>query len=168
MRNVAPSLVLVLVLLAVLYALDTGRGGGAACAASLPELESSPEHVAPGETFRLRGEGFYGDFICDDTGPPVSTRPAGGLPTGGIRVEFLQGTRTWTLATVASDEDLEFDAGRIEVPADAVPGKALVRATSPSVDPHIPPLRTETTLQVLDDLPGTGGTQMVTNAVEER
>ena len=168
MRNATPSLVLVLVLLAVLYALGAGRGGGAACAASLPELESSLSQAAPGETFRLRGKGFYGDFICDDTGPPVSSRPAGGLPTGGIRVEFLQDTRTWTIATVDSDEDLEFDAGGLEVPVDAAPGKALVRATSPSVDPLIPPLRAETPLLVLDDLPTTGGTRTLTRAVEER
>ena len=168
MRNATPSLVLVLVLLAVLYALGAGRGGGAACSASLPELKSSLSQATRSETFRLRGKGFYGDFVCEDTGPPVSSRPAGGLPTGGIRVEFLQDKRVWTIATVASDENLEFDAGGLKVPADAVPGRAVVRATSPSVDPLIPPLRAETPLLVLDDLPGTGGTKTGAGAVEGR
>ena len=141
MRNATPSLMLVLVLLAVLYALIAGRGGGgAACAAALPSLEASPARAAPDGSFRLHGEGFYGDFVCDDTGPAFLSRPAGGRPTGDIRVEFVQGTRTWTLATVTSDEDLAFDAERLTVPADAAPGKALVRATSPAVDrAGIPP-----------------------------
>ena len=158
MRNATPSLMLVLALLAVLYAVTAGRGsGGAACAAVRPSLEASRAQAAPGETFRLRGKGFYGDFICDDTGPPVSSRPAGGRPTGGIRVELLQGTKTWTLATVASDEKLEFDAEGLTVPADAAPGEAAVRATSPAVDPRMPEPQAEVPFLVLDDLPETGG-----------
>ena len=159
MRNATPSLMLILVLLAVLYAVTAGRSGGAACAAVRPSLEASPAEVVPGEPFSLHGEGFYGDFICDDTGPPVSSRPAGGRPTDGIRVEFLQGTRTWTLATVASNEGLEFDAGELELPPDATPGEAVMRATSPSADPRMPPPRAETPFLVLERLPETGGSR---------
>ena len=159
MRNATPSLMLVLVLLAVLYAVTAGRSGsgGAACAAVRPSLEASPAEGTPGEPFSLHGEGFYGDFICDDTGPPVSSRPQGGRPADGIHVELLQGTKTWTMATVSSGEDLEFDAERLTVPADVAPGEAVVRATSPSVDPRMRPPRDEEPFLVLDRLPETGG-----------
>lgn len=153
MRNAMPSVVLVLVLLAALYVLTAGRdGGGAACGATLPSLEAGPARAAPDGSFRLHGEGFYGDFICDDTGPAFLSRPAGGRPTGGIRVEFVQGTKTWTLATVTSDEDLAFDAERLTVPADASPGKAVVRATSPAVERAGIPPQGETPFLVLDRL----------------
>lgn len=157
MRKVKPPLALVL--LAALYAVTagcSGLGGGAACAATAAKLEASPARASPNQTFRLHGEGFYGDFICDDTGPPSLSRPAGGRPTDGIRVEFLQGTRVWTLATVASDKDLTFDTEGLTVPADAAPGEAVVRATSPSVLPEVLPPRAETPFLVLGDLPGTG------------
>lgn len=156
------KLPLVPVLIAALCAIVAGyagatRSGQAACSASMPRLEASPAQALPGEPLRLRRDGFYGDFICDDTGPPVSSRPQGGRPTDGIRIEFLQGTRTWTLATVSSDEGLEFDAEGLAVPADAAPGEAVLRATSPTVDPRMPPPRAETPFLVLDRLPETGG-----------
>ena len=135
----------------------TVEGAHAACAASLPSIQARPAQAAPGEAFRLHGEGFYGEFICDDAGSPVISRPQGGRPTDGIRVELLQGTKTWTLATVASGKDLEFDAQGLGVPADAAPGEAVVRATSPSVDPRMPPTRDEVPFLVLGHLPETGG-----------
>ena len=157
MRNATPALVLVLVVLAALWAVSTGRGSGgdAACAASTSDLEASPTQAAPGEPFRLHGEGFYGDFVCDDGGSPLFSRPAGGRPTDGIRVEFLQGTRTWPLATVASDEDLTFDAEALEVPTGAEPGEAVVRATSPSTAPGTTPPRAHAPFVVLEDPSGT-------------
>lgn len=156
------KLSLVPILLAALCAIAAGYvgvvdSGQAACAAVRPGLEASPAQAVPGEPFRLHGEGFYGDFICDDTGPPVSSRPAGGRPTDGIRVELLQGTKTWPLATVSSGEGLEFDAESLTVPADAAPGEAVVRATSPSVDPRMPAPRAEAPFLVLDRLSETGG-----------
>ena len=147
-----------LMLLATLCAAAAGCGGGsAACSASPPKLEASPAEAAPGGTFGLRGEGFYGDFVCDDSGPAVLSRPAGGRPTDGIRIEFLQGGRTWTLATVASDEDLRFDTKGLAVPPDAAPGRARVRATSPSTTRGVLPPQDDAPLTVLDDLPETDG-----------
>ena len=160
MRKVKSPLAPV-VLLATLCAAAVGyagtvEGAQAACGASMPRLEASPIRAAPGETLRIHGEGFYGDFVCDDT-VPFPSRPQGGRPTDGLRVELLQGTRTWTLATVASDEKLEFEAEKLTVPSDVAPGEAVVRATSPSVAPSIPPPRAETPLLVLGHLPETGG-----------
>ena len=68
------KLPLVPVLLAAFCAAAAGyagtvEGAQAACAASMPSVRASPAEGAPGEPFRLQGEGFYGDFICDDTGP---------------------------------------------------------------------------------------------------
>lgn len=123
----------------------------AACGARAPTLEASPAQAAPDEPFRLRGEGFFGDFICNDTGtvgdPIEPSRP---LPDESIPVEFVQGDRTWPLATVGSNEDLSFDVG-LAVPADARPGRAVVRATGSLSGP------TETPFLVLDALPETGG-----------
>ena len=157
MKNATPALVLVLVLLAALWAVAAGRGSGcdAACAAEASDLQASPTQAVPGELFRLRGEGFYGDFVCDDGGGLLS-RPAGGRPTHGIRVEFLQGTKTWTLTTVASGEDLGFDASGLEVPAGARPGEAVIRATIPSTSPGTTPPRAHTPFLVLDDLSDAG------------
>ena len=124
-----------------------------------PDLEVSPAQAAPNEPFRLHGEGFFGDFVCNDTGTPDPSEPNGGLPTAGIKVEFVQGTRTWTLATVTSDEELSFDAGELEVPAGVTPGEAIVRAMSPSVGPEASPPQAEATFLVLDTLPGTGPPQ---------
>ena len=135
------------------------ESGHAACAASRPTLEARPAQAAPSEPLNLHGEGFFGDFICDDTGPPILSRPTGGRPTDGIRVELLQGTKTWTLATVASDKNLRFDAKGLTVPADAAPGEAVVRATSPSIFPEASPSppQADTPFLVLDALPNTGG-----------
>ena len=143
------------------------EGAQAGCAASLPTLRASPAQAAPGEPFGLHGEGFYGEFICDDTGPPVSSRPAGGLPTDGIRVELLQGTKKWTLTTVASDKDLRFDAEGLTIPVDAAPGEAVVRATSPSVFPEASPPQADTPFLVLDALPDTGGPGRPTAGADE-
>ncbi len=135
MDKTKPSLVPIL--LTALCAIAAGYvgvvdSGQAACAAVRPSLKASLAQAAPGEPFRLHGEGFYGDFICDDTDPPVWSRPAGSRPTDGIRVEILQGTKTWTLATMSSGEGLEFDAEGLTVPADATPGR-------PSSGPQAPP-----------------------------
>lgn len=169
MRKVKLSLATVL--LATFCAAAAGyagkvEGAQAACAAGMPRLEASPMQTAPGQALRLHGQGFFGDFVCDDTGPAFLSRPAGGRPTGDIRVEFVQGTRTWTLATVASDEKLEFDAEGLTVPADAAPGEAIVRATSPYVDPSIPPPRAEAPLLVLGHLPETGGPEATTGTTD--
>lgn len=151
-----------IVLLAALCAVTAGCSGTpvgseAACADYATILEASPARAAPSEPFRLHGEGFYGEFVCDDSGPRIFSRPAGGRPTDGIRIEFVQGAKVWPLAIVASDEDLSFDARGLEIPADAPPGEALVRATSPAVQAGTLPPQAEAPLIVLDDLPETGG-----------
>ncbi len=156
------KLSLVPILLAALCAIAAGYvgvvdSGQAACAAVRPSLEASPAQAASRRAVPPPRRGLYGDFICDDTGPPVWSRPAGGRPTDGIRVELLQGTKTWTLATVSSGEGLEFDAEGLTVPADAAPGEVVVRATSLSVDPRMPAPRAKAPFLVLDRLPETGG-----------
>ncbi len=57
-------------------------------------------------------------------------------------------------------------AGELTVPADAAPGEAVLRATSPSVDPRMLPPQADAPLLVLDDLPRTGGTRIAGGAVE--
>lgn len=130
-------------------------GSQAECGGPAATLEASPARAAPGEPIRLHGEGFYGDFVCDDNGPEILSRPAGGRFTDGIRVEFVQGTRTWSLATVTSDEDLGFDARSLKVPFEAKPGEAAVRATSPPTESSEYPPQAETPFLVVDDLTGT-------------
>ena len=132
-------------------------GGAASCGAAAPRIEASPVQAAPKGTLRLHGEGFYGEFVCNDTGIPNPFEPSGGRPTDGIRIELVQGARTWTLATVTSGKALSFDAEGLEIPTDAASGEAVVRATSPSVVPEVLPPQAETPFLVLDHLPETGG-----------
>ena len=148
----SPALVLLTALCAVTAGCGGMPGGGeAACADHARGLEASPARAAPNEPFQLHGEGFYGEFVCDDSGPRILSRPSGGRPTDGIRVELVQGSRSWPLATVTSREDLSFDAGGLEVPPEARPGEAVVRATSPRVDAGVAPPRAETPFLVLGD-----------------
>lgn len=145
--------------LAVMCAFITGCGGTlsseqAACAAPASDLEASPEQAAPTEPFSLRGEGFFGEYVCNDTAPPESQEPSGPRPDESIKIEFVQGDREWNLATVSSDENLSFKE-EFEVPADAEPGQATVRATSSSQDIYPDPQ--EASFTVLGALPDTGG-----------
>lgn len=80
------------------------------------------------EPFALRGEGFadYSDRGGVLRGLGECPKPP---PERGIPVEFVQDNRTWALGSVDGDEDLAFEA-KLEVPADAAPGEAVVRATS--------------------------------------
>lgn len=115
----------------------------AGCAAPAPVLAAQPAQASPSETFRLKGKHFAGRYVCNDTGRGDSRIEAPrGFPDRGIRIDFVQGTRTWALTTVDSDEDLAFDA-RLEVPDGAAPGRAVVRATSrnPSPGPAETPFR---------------------------
>lgn len=101
----------------------------AACAAPLPTVEVSPQRAVPGEPFTLRGEGFIGRFFCDDTGGPGiladdDTRAYGARD---IRLEYRQDGKTWRLGTADAGRKLGFET-RVEVPADARPGPATVRA----------------------------------------
>ena len=101
-------------------------GGEAACAAMGPRVEAEPARAAPAETFVLLGEGFA-DY--SGRGGRLRDECPRLLPERGIPVELVQGDRTWALARVDGGEDLAFEA-EIEVPADAAPGEAVVRATS--------------------------------------
>ena len=105
-------------------AMDSGASGSAgsgssaaACATPEPILEARPARGAAGDEFGIRGRYFDGDLRdCDND------------PARDVRVEFLQDGRRWELGRLASDEDSRLVA-RLEVPADAKPGRATVRAT---------------------------------------
>ena len=134
----SPASFATLSLLAALCALfgagctgPTVGGGEAQCAAPASKIEASPARAVPNEAFDLHGEGFFDDFVCNDTGPPWERDedPLRGLPTGGIRIEFAQGAKTWPLTTIGSDANLSFDAKGLRVPAGAGPGRATVRVT---------------------------------------
>lgn len=103
-------------------------GGEAACAAMEPRVEAEPARAAPTETFVLLGEGFA-DY--SGRGGLLQGECPRLLPDRGIRVELVQGDKTWELARIDGGEDLAFEA-KLEVPADAAPGEAVVKATSRS------------------------------------
>lgn len=98
-----------------------------ACLPPEPVLEAKPSRGAPGDGFGIRGRNFDGNLRdCDDD------------PARDVRVEFLQDGRTWELGRLVSDKDSRM-AAKLEVPADARPGRATVRATygqGPPEDPY--------------------------------
>ena len=115
-------------------AMESGASGSAmsessdgACAYPASTLRAHPARGAPGDGFRLNGRYFDGDpRDCDDD------------PARDVRVEFLQDGRMWALGRFVSDEDSRLVA-KLEVPADAKPGRATVRATygqGPPGDPY--------------------------------
>ena len=166
MRPAASFLAFVMVLLMVLFTLAAGRGSvglgsqeEAACAAVRSTIKAEPARATPSGTFELRGSGFYGDYICNDTnfsGRPGET--SGPLPDNAIRIEFLQGEKTWSLATVGSDKNLAFET-KLKVPVDAKPGRAVVRAKGSNTGTVSGMSNPATTsFVVLNTLPKTGGT----------
>jgi hypothetical protein len=111
-----------------------------ACASPAPILEARPARGAPGDEFGIRGRYFVAGFsACDDTGsgsPAAQT-----VPARDVRVEFLQGGRTWELGSVPADKGSRI-ASKLKVPADARPGRATVRATYGQGPPESPDGRT--------------------------
>lgn len=103
------------------------------CAAPAPTVETQPVRAASGETFQISGENFASRSTCPDSGSEAGESPQG-LPERGISLEFVQHGRVWDLGTVDSDEDLSFKED-LEVPKDAKPGKATVRATNANYGP---------------------------------
>lgn len=98
-----------------------------ACFPPEPVLEAKPSRGGPGDGFVIRGKNFDGNL-----------RDCDGDPARDVRVEFLQDGRTWELGRLVSDKDSRL-AAKLEVPADARPGRATVRATygqGPPEDPY--------------------------------
>ena len=105
----------------------------AECASPGPILEARPARGAPGYEFGIRGRYFDGDLRdCDSD------------PARDVRVEFLQDGMRWDLGRLVSDKDSRL-AAKLEVPADARPGRATVRATYEQRSPEDP--RGETSIE---------------------
>lgn len=99
----------------------------AACASPAPVLGARPARGAPGDAFRVSGKHFVAGFsVCDDTGRDPSGAQT--IPARDVRVDFRQGGRTWELGRVEANASSRL-AATFEVPADASPGRATVRAT---------------------------------------
>ncbi len=120
---------------------SAGSGSAAACATPAPILEARPSRGAPGNEFSIRGRYFVAGFsVCDDTGSG-SPAAAQTVPARDVRVEFVQGKRTWELGSVEADKGSRI-ATELEVPEDARPGRAIVRATYGQGPPESPYGRT--------------------------
>jgi hypothetical protein len=83
-----------------------------------PSIEAVPSLAASGAKFRLRGHDFSSG--CDKA-----------TPARGVRIYLRQGGKTWRLATLDADRDLEFDT-TLRVPGDAVPGRTTLLAITKS------------------------------------
>ncbi len=98
-----------------------------ACISPESILEARPARGAPGDEFGIRGRYFDGNLRdCDND------------PARDVRVEFLQGGSRWDLGRLSSDKDSRL-AANLQVPAEARPGRATVRATygqGPPGDPY--------------------------------
>ncbi|HEX2729040.1 MAG TPA: hypothetical protein VHM16_04745 [Rubrobacteraceae bacterium] len=109
-------------------AMESGASAEAACASPEPVLQARPARAAAGDEFQIRGRYFIAGFsTCDDTGS-ASPAAAQTIPASDVRVEFLQDGRAWDLGRLASDENSRLIA-KLQVPVDATPGRATVRAT---------------------------------------
>lgn len=101
-----------------------------ACFSPEPILEAQPSRGAPGDEFGIRGKNFDANLRdCDDD------------PARDVRVEFLQGGRTWQLGSVEAYKGSRI-AAKLEVPTNARPGRATVRATYGQGPPEVPYGRT--------------------------
>ncbi|MBI4729950.1 MAG: hypothetical protein HY775_10720 [Acidobacteria bacterium] len=90
-----------------------------------PTISVRPDRGRPGSSFSVEGQYFF--VGCNDVmlgGQTPEREPA----DRGIRIEFVQGARSWHLRTVDADSEYRFDV-RARVPRDAGPGTALVRAS---------------------------------------
>ena len=102
----------------VTVALWSAAPAYATCLAPLISLSHSSG--APGSTLTVSGRNFAA--ACAAIGGKVSAQPA-----TGIRIEFLQGSRQWHLATVNANKNLEFVV-RVTVPRSAAVGAATIAA----------------------------------------
>lgn len=129
-----------------------GNQEEAACIAPQTTLEADPETVAPDSTFTLKGDGFFGDYVCNDTDPPEqSGKSSGGLPADDIKIELIQGENTRELATVSSNDNLAFEK-TLNVPSNVQPGQAILRARVSTVDtPGVTRASAKTPLIVSND-----------------
>jgi hypothetical protein len=110
-------------------AADSGASASSiedACYPPEPILEVEPPRGAPGDGFGIRGKNFDGNL-----------RDCDGDRARDVRVEFSQGGRTWELGRLVSDKGSRLDA-ILEVPADARPGRATVRAAYGQGPPDAP------------------------------
>ena len=100
-------------------AADSNASAEADVACGWPEtsLEARPQRAAPGDGFGIRGRYFESDvWDCDLD------------PARNVRITFSQGGREWKLGSFEVSEGSRLTA-KLEVPADARPGRATVRAT---------------------------------------
>ena len=96
---------------------DASAEADAACGWPETSLEARPQRGAPGDGFGIRGRYFESDvWDCD----PDLARV--------VRITFSQGGREWKLGSFEVSEGSRLTA-KLEVPADARPGRATVRAT---------------------------------------
>lgn len=129
--TVIAFLILALSLISAGCASSTSDQG--ACTAPAPTVETQPVRAAPEETFQIIGENFASRYTCPDSGSEDG-KSSQGFPEREISLEFVQHGRVWDLGTTNSDGNLSFEMD-LEVPKDAKPGKAAVRATSRNYGP---------------------------------
>lgn len=110
--------------LLVLLAGCMGNQSGALCAAS--SVEVRPSGSSPGESVVVMGEHFFRG--CNDIGGSPPTEEM--VPARDIRIEFRQGSQSWTLATVDATSDYSFKAV-VQIPSAATEGPAAVVALAP-------------------------------------
>ncbi len=96
---------------------DASAEADAACGWPETSLEARPQRGAPGDGFDVRGRYFESDVRDCDLDPARN-----------VRITFSQGGREWKLGSFEVSEGARLSA-KLEVPADAGPGRATVRAT---------------------------------------
>lgn len=109
-----------------------GDAASADCIAGVPRFEDGrePPLVTRGETFTIVGDGYVQG--CDDGGDSLGCgTPMHERPAEDVVLELHQRGETWRLATANAENDgdaVGHVSWTVTVPADAIPGRATLRA----------------------------------------
>lgn len=101
-----------------------------------PEIAVSPSSGSPRSQITVTGQRFFvgcNDFQTVVPGQSPSPPPPEHAD-GNIRIEFIQGSRVWTLTTISATSDYTFKV-MLTVPAEAATGPSSVRATGSNGTP---------------------------------
>jgi LPXTG-motif cell wall-anchored protein len=98
-----------------------------------PTLQLSSLSVRPGDQLVVNGSGFF-TGPCNDTIVIPTSTTIPDVPTAGIQIVFIQGSREALLTTLNANADFRFST-TVQIPPDAGRGAAAIVARIAGRDP---------------------------------